>query len=251
MCGIVSDRVLELIDGITAEEAEGNAGRRVGLDRAVAVIGVAPAAGRHAFVDELCGSRKVSVERRTSRRRAAVGLCAADCEGAAAFAGDRHRGSGGRGQRDQTIGGRGALSLAVFAVRCPCERAAIADSDAANCCAVAHDEREVERIVAVRGRALEGRTVEVQTFNGVVHRDRQRRVDGLGSDRCGVCRKGTCAQRKDHHNCQENCCELFHSVHFLLKGWFPVPFYPRVREVPRGNAHSFSASPVHRRSVFI
>ena len=223
MRGIVGDRVLELIDGVSAEEAEGDAGRRGSLERrAGAVIRVAPAAGRHAFVDELRGSRKVSVERRTSCRCAAAGLCAAErCRTDIARAGDGHGGSRGRGQNDDAVFRRGALdvvavlvghiaAVAIFFIR-PMERAAVADGDAGDLRAVAGNQRETERIVAVRGRVQDVYAVEVHAFNVKVNRYAKTVADGVISfERVGSC-KCARAQSEEHHNCQKDCCELFHS----------------------------------------
>ena len=252
--GIVGDRVLELIDGVSAEEAEGDAGRAGSLDRAVAVIRIAPTAGRHALVDELRGSRKVSVERRTSRRRAAAGLCAVErCRTDIARAGDGHGGSRGRGQNDDAVIRRGALdvvavrvghiaAVAIFFIR-PMERAAVADGDAGDLRAVAHNQRETERIVAVRGCVQDVYAVEVHAFNVKVDRYAKTVADGVISfERVGSC-KCARAQSEEHHNCQKDCDELFHYVHSSESCCSPVLFCPRSRDVLRGTHILFPLLP--------
>ena len=161
-------------------------------------------------------------ERRTGCRRAAVGLCAAErCRTDIARAGDGHGGSRGRGQNDDAVIRRGALDVVAVLVGHiaaigvlgigPMERAAVADGDAGHFCAVAHNQRETERIVAVRGCVQDVYAVEVHAFNVKVDRYAKTVADGVISfERVGSC-KCACAQCEDHHNCQENCCELFHS----------------------------------------
>ena len=91
------------------------------------------------------------------------------------------------------------------------ERAAVADGDAGDLRAVAHNQRETERIVAVRGRVQDVYAVEVHAFNVKVNRYAKTVADGVISfERVGSC-KCAHAQSEEHHNCQKDCCELFHS----------------------------------------
>jgi len=241
--------IREFVDCVAAEEAEGNASRGVGLDRAGAVIGVAPAAGRHAFVDELCGSRKVGVQRCARSGRAAAGLCAVErCRTDIARAGDGHGGSRGRGQNDDTVIRRGALDVVAVLVGHiaaigvlgigPMERAAVADGDAGDLRAVAGDQRETERIVAVVGVTQDVVAIEVHAFDVEVDRYAKAIADGVVSlfavDSC----ESAYAQSEEHHNCQKDCCELFHSSFLLL--YFPGSVLPAQSGGPARNAHSVS-----------
>ena len=257
MLSRVEDRSSKLVDRVAAEETEGEAGRVGALEIAVAVIRIAPAAGRHAFIDELCGSRKVGIQLRTRSRRAAAGLCAGQnlrlCGGIVAQRLCRNGNSGGRGcgQNSHAVFCRGALDIvavfvghiaAVGVLRiCPVERSA-ADNDAVNQRPVTDDQREAIRIVAVRGRVFESCTVEVHTLDVVVHLNTQSVTDCERGGGCGAVRESVNAQCEDHHNCQKDCCELFHSSFLLL--YFPGSVLPAQPGCPTRNAHSVPASPV-------
>ena len=93
------------------------------------------------------------------------------------------------------------------------ERAAVADGDAGHICAVAGDQRETERIVAVVGVAQDVEAVEVHAFDVIVNRYAKAIADGVVSlfavDSC----ERAYAQSEEHHNCQKDCDELFHYVH--------------------------------------
>ena len=93
------------------------------------------------------------------------------------------------------------------------ERAAVADGDTGDLCAVADDHREAVRIVVSFGCAQDVVAIEVHAFDVEVDRYAKAIADGVVSlfavDSC----ERAYAQSEEHHNCQKDCDELFHYVH--------------------------------------